>query len=803
MRVPFGSTLNRRWSALALGAALAVGAFADSASAVGTAESRDLATAALPTLERELAAIPNAPTRVRSNVTPERRLAEGELLLANRDFERATMLFNQVVELHSRGGVSENTHAEAVALLAETYFDAGELLAARRQYLKLLDRYTDAAFSGFAGRALARLVDIALQSNRQADIEDLAVRADKLPASDALASLPYARAKLAFARGDLDKAEAMVGTVPPGTAFAVQSQYLLGVVFAKRGMSAAPPAPGTSPESAAGANRRFAKAIDQFRRVTRLPADTAAHRHVIDLAWMAIGRLFYEAEGYADSAEAYSHIERRSPEFSSMLFELAWVYVRMGDFERARRSLEVLSIIDPKSMKQADSSLLRADLMLRSGQLKKALTLYRGVRGRFDPVRQRLEAFLEKNSDPAVYYDKLVAESLESTSGDNPLPPMAVEWAREVAEESRAFAVVDDVARSRKLLKQTQRILRRLESLLSSPARAKAFPELQARLESATAVVNRAAQLRALLSRGLEDLGLGSNGEFAALAARRRAVDAKVDALPVSRGDFSRREADGERQWNKLSQALQRLTLSADRLQAIVNGLRRVMTEADKNGVTKDPAIRERFQKEIESNEHDLDLYRRRIRDYQDAVEVGRVQVGFGDQRFVADDEARREMGQVSAREFAAASAGSGGDAGRRWAESVAPIMERLRRIEAAGEDRRARYLEAVRSEADALFGVVRTEGDNVRNYTAQLDKLDDYARLVVGKIALESFEKVRDQLRSVVLRADVGIVQQAWETRVEQQARVTSLRRERAREGGRLDAELREVLDDASEEEK
>jgi hypothetical protein len=49
-------------------------------------------------------------------------------------------------------------------------------------------------------------------------------------------------------------------------------------------------------------------------------------------------------------------------------------------------------------------------------------------------------------------------------------------------------------------------------------------------------------------------------------------------------------------------------------------------------------------------------------------------------------------------------------------------------------------------------------------------------------------------------LRADVGIVQQAWELREEQMRRVRNLQRERAREEQDLNDELQEVLDDAED---
>jgi hypothetical protein len=77
---------------------------------------------------------------------------------------------------------------------------------------------------------------------------------------------------------------------------------------------------------------------------------------------------------------------------------------------------------------------------------------------------------------------------------------------------------------------------------------------------------------------------------------------------------------------------------------------------------------------------------------------------------------------------------------------------------------------------------------------------LDQQARVLVGEVAMKNFGLVRDRLKSIVLRADTGIVQQAWELREEQRIRVNNLQRERAREEQNLNDELREVLDDAED---
>ena len=56
-------------------------------------------------------------------------------------------------------------------------------------------------------------------------------------------------------------------------------------------------------------------------------------------------------------------------------------------------------------------------------------------------------------------------------------------------------------------------------------------------------------------------------------------------------------------------------------------------------------------------------------------------------------------------------------------------------------------------------------------------------------------------KLSSRAFAADIGITEQAWEVRVEEMERVRTLQSERVREEQLLDEELKEVLDDAGEQ--
>jgi len=787
---------------------------AQNAAALSSSAARDQAQATISAVDSKAATAANA-GKVRY-VPPSiaERIAAGELLLRTKDYEGATDELNKVIEISQQQAVSEESRVDGIYLLAEAYFRSEQFLSARRYYRQIIERAPAPPYDDYAGRALSRLVDIALRTDTLDSLEFVFARIDKLGTSDATGSLQYARGKAFFAKKDYAAARTAVGSLPATSEFAHQAQYLLGVIRTREAveaaMASAPPAdaaaaPASGATPAAPVPPRpaaasFDAAIEQFRKVTRMPGTTSDQKHVIDLAWMAIGRLLHERDQYLEAAEAYSHVDRSSPEFSTMLYELAWVYVRLGDFQRAQRALEVLAITDPKSLDLADSSLLRADLMLRSGQFDKALALYQEVREEYDPVRGQVQTFLETTTDPAVYYDRLTEDDIPE--GGVVLPPMVIEWAREEAKDERVFAVIDDVTRSRKLIKRSRRMASKLNAVLNGPTRVKAFPQVKAALEQVVGLTNQLSMARLTLAKGMDDEAGAASGRLASVRDERRRLMKRLGFLPVSDGDFAAREASGERQWNQVSQKLQTLTLQADRLQAVVNALRKVLDDAEKFNVTVDAASRERFRMEIEANERDLATYRQRIQQFRDAIEMGRAQIGFGDQRYVEDDQVRARFKEVFAEEVSLVAAGQDEAGAAEYARNIQPMLGRADTIEARLTSRRTELeAEAARS-AEKMLHVVSTEAANVEAAADRLDSLDQQARLLVGEVAMRNFGLVRDRLKSVVLRSDVGIVQQAWELREEQMRRVRNLQRERAREEQNLNDELQEVLDDAEDTE-
>jgi tetratricopeptide (TPR) repeat protein len=731
-----------------------------------------------------------------SRMTVEQRLANGELLYRTKDYARAGVVFSEILEQYP----DTPSYPDALFLRGQTYYDSHEYLSARRDFRQLVQRGTEARYQPYFAKALERLVDVSIRVNDLSGLDEVFARMSQVPPSQVDAGLTYAKGKAYFAKKDYGDATQAFASIPINTPVTHQARYFQGLIAMKQARPAATPlGPDQLPPPASVATYKLA--IETFRVVTELPPDSDEHKHVIDLAWMAIGRLFYEMEQYQQASEAYAKVGRDSPEFDTMLYELAWVYVRLGDVQRAERALEVLSIADPNSQYIGDGTLLRADLLLRAGAFDKSLQLYEQVRTEYEPMRAKVDDFIDSTKDLGVYYEKLSDQEMDALATSDQLPPIAVRWAREAEDGPAAFAVIDDVNQCKSLIRQSERLVEKLNALLGASNRVRAFPELLAGETRALGLINQITHARIDLAKGMDsEEPTEVGGEMGSVRVQRRQLMAVVSGVPLSQADFDERDRQGTRQWNTVSQELSRRTLEIDSLNATINGLRRMLREDAQRGVARDPASVKRFQDELDANEHQLKVFQDMASELRRLIEIGRAQIGLGDARYQNDAAARDQFRDLLDREVQLASSGQAGGGAQRYAQRIAPVLAQAR----AEEDQLTAAFRAldvqVAARTTELRAKIDNEAQNIARYKVTLTTYDGEARDLVGHVAERNFKLVRDKLRNIVLRADVGITEQAWEVREEELERVHNLQGERAREEQLLDEELREVLDDTGQ---
>ncbi|MDH5674621.1 MAG: tetratricopeptide repeat protein [Myxococcales bacterium] len=738
-------------------------------------------------IEADVESLRKVPLRtsdVRSPTYVEERLTDGELFFRLQDYLRASVIFTDIVERHS----DHRAYPDALFLLGESLFHAGDYLGARSAYRKVIDSAGRPGFGSYLSRSLGRLIEIAIHIRDYEGVDAYFDRLNALPPSEIEAATNYFRAKYLYSLGIRD-AEAADGTVTAASVdqskldaarvafssvgkdspYFAQSRYFIGVIDTLRG--------------------QLDPAIASFREVLgKKPSDRDGAR-VADLARLGIGRLHYERDRVPQAIESYQTVPRTSEVFDTALFEIAWAYIRMGDSTRAERALEVLSVAVPDSRHIPDGKILRGNLLLRNGRFDESTAVFREVSSQFGPVREQLDAVLARHTDTQAYFRQLVRDNLDAFDASTFLPPLAMRWASTEGDMERAMEALGDLARARQLVNETESIANRLNAALSAGDPVNVFRDLRHHRERNTGLRNRLSKVRKELN-AVDEKAAGSisNSELSALRSRRRKLEAHLGGLPAKQEDMQGRRMRSLRQFVEQEKTLSRMKVELTGMEARITAAERFLADT-LGGRTSDDA--EGLRSELATHEAAISEYRKRITELEVQLESGKLQVGVGDEDFAREEQLRQEYADVLARERQMmASLGVRTDA---------RVDAAFRRAAVVG-DKLDRHDADVRQVVEERVGRMRLVLDEERakleGYRTRLGELDGESEEVIGAIAHANFKAVRDRFYTLVLRADVGEIDVAWALREEHRMRAEMLTRERARTLKALDDEMREIMD-------
>jgi tetratricopeptide (TPR) repeat protein len=728
---------------------------------------------------QRLMANPVRPHDLKSNTFVEERLTDGELYLRLEDYLRAAILLMDIVEHYP----THRAYPEALFLLGESLFFAGDYLGARKRYAEVIDRSSDPAFSPYLQMALSRLIEIAIHTRDFREVDGYFARLEALPSSTLSVTTAYFRAKYLYNRavpiddvlngppnaaiqgvdqGRLEQARKGFIAIPSGTEFSLRSKYFVGTIHTLRG--------------------EYLDAIAAFHGVLGHDPANEQERQVVELTYLALGRLYYETDQLEQALEAYRAVEQTSPHFDEALYELAWNYIRMGDAVQAERALEVLSVAAPDSALNADGKVLRGDLLARTGRYDEAEVVFDEVRATFGPIRDDLARTRQEHPDLHAYFRRVVRENLDHFDIDDFLPESARRWIDLEGDYERALEVLADLSEAKQLVQETDELAQRIKAALSAPNRVSVFSDLRRQRERTTGLRNRAARARGTLINGETQVQGDRRGEVARVRARRRELQAEVMKMPVETEDFIDRDFEKLEEYRVAERDLQGLRVEILGLEARIVASRTGLAAVDPEKV--DPkALRaqlDRHEVEVKEYEEQLTWLRRRL-------EVGRLHVGVGDKRYQADDTERTKFINLVDRERELV--GSGGPGYDAAFSRVAAVERQL-------DQRDAEVAARVQRRVAEMLAVVDEETANLARYRVALGSLEGETEDVVGAITYLNFNRVHDRFHDLVLRADVGKIDVSWARREDHRLRIDALTRERARELQALDDEFRDVMD-------
>jgi tetratricopeptide (TPR) repeat protein len=714
----------------------------------------------------------------------ERRLVEGQVAHGVKRYEDASILLYDVVERFPK------TRAYRVALfyLADSLFQKGDNLTAREFFHRVIDEYGETHPN--YQTTLERLVELCTRTGDTSRAADYFARLDRLPASAKVDSIAYVRGKYDYNAKAYDSALTRFAEVQATSPYYFQARYFTGVTLV--------------------AKTDLAAASQTFQALGRLAPKTDDDRRILDLTQLALGRIFYDRDQAIEAVDAYLQVNRKSPFFDEALFEVAFVYVKAKQFDKALRALELLTLADPTSAMRPEVRILEGNLRIRKAQAvgqggsgtasedyNEAERVFAETRTQYDKPKQDLDAMIAARTDPRVFFAQLAGHSDGVLDVKAELAPVVIEWLKQETGVARTLVVSKDLDQVRVELDEADAILARIERAVGSQARVKIFPELGERWIWAREYLDAAQTMRVeLVSHAalLAD-GVAQPGDKAAIAQvreRRRALVKRLADMPNAAGSYADRQKKARNAYDAVDKQAAEVDAVITSMEAELVALERYHRDLPKGKSLPAPEMEAelgKLRKEIAAQRAELDQLR-------GAAASGVDEAGFADEMAREEEKIRTELTAALLVEYATYARLTPrlrGDQ-HRQAQQIGRGMALADRI-----DRRLRgTVSEIEQLADAQLVSVRStmlqEKARVLEYRKVLTNYEGETGGLGTEILAESLGAVSRKFYGFIVRSDVGILDVSWAKKEQSQRALDRMRLDFATEKNTLESEFRDV---------
>jgi len=706
-----------------------------------------------------------------------RRFSDGEVQYLLGDHLGASVLFYDLLE--DPKFKSSPRYHDALFYLADALYQQKNYLGARL-YLKQLLTLD----SNHHRVAVAHYMEIAGYLNDFTGIDEYVTRA-----RDASGNLPpeiaYVYGKWFFRRTDLPRDERLKRATQVFAPLAndstgplrLQAQYFLGVADVQSGDH-----PG---------------AVEKFRRITQEPAHDQRETKVKELANLSLGRILFEMGKYDEAIDRYQEIPRESEYFVDSLFEIAWAQVKKGQFERAKGAADILLLVSPESTLAPEAQILQAHLLLKLQRYAEASETYDSVISTYRPVRDELDSLLTVNQDPVAYFDNLLARNEKNLDVNSLLPAVAVKWATTQREVTRAVHMVSDLEAGRRGIGESEEIVGRVLKALEQ-RRLETFPSLQegyTRADTLDSALARAEEsLVRIEGHLIEDhLTPGQRSELDQYRSQQASLQKRFSSLPSTPSELEERKRRIHSRVDEVDKEAFKLEFEIQSMLASITAISKWLEDTHPNRKTT-AADEKEFKQAVHAESETLLSLQ---------TQLEQVRAELVDQRSSAEASIAGE--EAIRAEFLANLKGQHdllSPAEANVPPDAAQLIQQAHQIRLLSQGMGERVhaaKTALREQVSRRGGLIRNKVTAIQallsTYSTEVSSVSGDARNLVGRIAFDSFKRVRQQFYDLVLKADVGLVDVAFTRKQDETNQIQKLSLQKDRDLRALDNEFKEVL--------
>jgi tetratricopeptide (TPR) repeat protein len=691
----------------------------------------------------------------------ERRLLDADLFYEMKDFEKAATLYRDLAENPDFRG--KPGYWRTVVKLGEALFQMRNFQSARRYY--------EMAATPEAGPeymlAVARLFEVAVQTRDFGPCERFESLVASLSSSPVVA---YSYGKYLYHRGRKVEAQQVFAGIPAASPTYSRAQYFAGVLDASAG--------------------RLDAALNAFSIAERQPPVAGLEGDIQGTSTLARARILYELGRPQEALAALQQIDQNSPVFVESLFDTAWAYLKMGELLKAAHALDILLMSSPGGETGLKANALRGRILSRLGDADGATEAYNDVSSTLGPVTSELDKIASEPGAMTKYFDWVIDRGSPAFKMDLPISERTATWLEADPGMASVVQMFGDLSRERENVRESFETVEKLLWALQSGGKLEAFPALKDKFlhvkENEASFLDVAVEAASLVAGPV-----GERLQGDAADTYSRAVKARNDAIggfrsgPRTVEDYVRREKKTTEEYKELEKTLFQveslLRIQRQQVLAIEEWLRE--QKFRESGTPLSPERETAVRNDLEAIKSMLGSFHQdavRIRESLDRDTVTNATVAAAMQ---AEEGSRRALVQALKTEAEVLG---------RYAATLDPGLADVVRAAAAVVARGAAGASAVEPVGRTLMDVadrgaadytaaVQREKTLLETQVGDLQKAEMDSRAFAQNEGAAVFRAVKDRLGEVLLEADLGLVDMAWQREQAVSEKLRTLGKEKA----------------------
>ena len=679
------------------------------------------------------------------------RLQEGIVLQASGDHQRAEYIFMDIVaheEWRGRPG-----YQAAQLLLARSLYEDGYYRLSQKTLIDLLN--TGVGKERTDGVML--LLQVVQHTGDWAEINMALANATDFAKTPAY---HYIMGRAMFLQGDYETAGASLRNVGPNEdEWTDKSEYLLGVLDIKSG--------------------NLDSALRHFQAVAGSTRTYNRSKDVHVLAQLAVARLYYEQTQWSESIDAYSRITEESGYYPAVLYEMGWAYIRQEDYETAQQKFEILLLSYPEDRHALETRRLLADIKRELGHYDEAVASYQTIVDEFEPIMTQMER--EATNLGAKKSELKRTIEAEHYKDIQIVPERARGMVDVGTDVNRVEDMLHSLTDSDSNTIESEKLVDEISAALSSEENIRNLPEFQK-------FTHQASDLR------INTLLVAYNftKDYSKASDRMDSVIEDVNNLPRTQVEREIMASYQVVEREEREARLHRLKLESQGLRNRINVLRSWL---DGGRVT---SLSDEEKQSIQQQITDFNIQLDNLTKKQEAVESKIVVLRSNFTTSKAYLEGMKNA-DVLQQELEA-----------RWSQDISSgkanndyqaLITRSRNIFARLDTLNSNIDSSLNTRVESFRERLNREAMIVSEEKNRFESMKSDVGTAAGEISVKYWQSVYEQVRDMVLNADLGMVDIAWLRKDSRSKALSEAMEERKKEREVLEKDFRQFLKESGQE--